>query len=322
MPVPVILDCDTGTDDAVAIMLAALHPGLDLVGVTTVWGNHDVLHTTDNSLRVLDLVGRRDIGVHPGRNGPVRPRVEELPAGRADLPATLSLPATTAATGGAAVEWLVETLRATTTEVTVVPTGPLTNLAAAVAADPRLVEAVAGLVVLGGAHRERGVTAYAERNIWCDPEAAHDVLGAGFRDVLLVTMDATFSAPLTAEDATRLRDLGTTAAVTAAALVEERIEWYRRDAAMAALGATPFHDPLAVACVLEPGVVDVREATVTVERADPTTYGATRFSFSGTAAGAPVRVALSADHDRFLDLLCAGLGAGSGPVPGPDPAIG
>ena len=86
---PVILDCDTGTDDAVAIMLAALHPDLDLLGVTTVWGNHDVAHTTDNSLRVLDLVGRGGIGVHPGRNAPLRPRLEELPSGRADLPATL-----------------------------------------------------------------------------------------------------------------------------------------------------------------------------------------------------------------------------------------
>ncbi|RHW26914.1 nucleoside hydrolase [Nocardioides immobilis] len=315
---PVILDCDTGTDDAVAIMLAALHPDLDLLGVTTVWGNHDVAHTTDNSLRVLDLVGRGGIGVHPGSNGPVRPRLEELPSGRSDLPATLPLPVATTVAGGPAVEWLVETLRGTTTEVTVVPTGPLTNLAAALAADRRLVEAVAGLVVLGGAHRERGVTTYAERNVWCDPEAAHDVLGAGFRDVLLVTMDATFSAPLTADDAARLRSLGTAAGVAAADFVDDRIEWYRRDPAMAGLGATPLHDPLAVACLLDPGVVEVREATVTVERADRTTYGATRFSFSGGAAGPPVRVALRADHDRFLDLLCAGLGAGSGP----DPAIG
>lgn len=307
---PLILDCDTGTDDAVAILVAALHPDLDLLGVTTVWGNHDVGHTTDNSLRVLDLVGRGDIGVHPGRNGPVRPRLEALPSGRSDLPPRLPLPDATTAAGSPAVEWLVETLRATTTPVTVVPTGPLTNLAAVLAADPHLVETVGSLVVLGGSDDEPGVTPYAERNVWCDPEAAHDVLTAGFRDLLLVTMDATFSAPLDPADVARIRAVGTVAALTVADLVEARIEWYRRDPAMAALGAAPLHDPLAVACLLDPGVVEVREASVTVERTDPTTYGATRFSFAGDSAGAPVRVALRADHDRFLDLLCDGLAQG------------
>lgn len=310
---PLILDCDTGTDDAVAILVAALHPDLDLRGVTTVWGNHDVRHTTDNSLRVLDLVGRGDIGVHPGRNGPVRPRLEALPSGRSDLPDRLPLPEPTTAAGSPAVEWLVETLRATTTPVTVVPTGPLTNLAAVLAADARLVEAVGSVVVLGGADHEPGVTPYAERNVWCDPEAAHDVLTAGFRDLLLVTMDATFSAPLDTADAARIRAVGTVAALTVADLVEARIEWYRRDPAMAALGAAPLHDPLAVACLLDPGVVEVREASVAVERADPTTYGATRFFFAGEEAGcAPVRVALRADHDRFVDLLCASLGGDPG----------
>ena len=302
---PLIIDCDTGSDDAVAILLAALHPDLHLLGVTTVWGNHDVAHTTDNSLRVLDLVGRGDIGVHPGVDGP----------GRTDLPPTLDLPEPTSVARAPAVEWLVETLRAATTPVALVPTGPLSNIAAAVEADPRLVEAVGRLVVLGGSHRERGVTPYAERNVWCDPDAAHAVLHAGFADVLLVTMDATFSAPLAAADTERLRAVGTVAATTAAELVDERIAWYRRDAAMAPLGAAPLHDPLAVACLLDPGVVEVREATVVVERTDPTTYGATRFSFAGDAPrGAPVRVALRADHQRFLDLLCDALGAG--------PAIG
>ena len=313
MSVPVILDCDTGTDDAVAILVAALHPDLDLLGVTTVWGNHDVAHTTDNSLRVLDLVGlggAEGPGVHPGRNGPVRPRLEELPAGRPDLPPTLEIPAPTTAPGSPAVEWLVETLRAASVPVTVVATGPLSNLAAALAADRGIVEATAGLVVLGGTHHERGVTPCAERNVWCDPEAAHDVLTAGFRDVLLVTMDATFSVPLTAADSARLRAVGTVAAHTAADLLDARIDWYRRDPAMAALGAAPLHDPLAVACLLDPAVLSVREAWVTVERTDPTSYGATRFSFADAPAGAPLRVALAADHERFVELLCTALGTG------------
>jgi inosine-uridine nucleoside N-ribohydrolase len=306
---PVVLDCDTGTDDAVAILLAALHPELDLLGVTTVWGNHDVRHTTDNTLRVLDLVGRGDVGVHPGRNAPVRPRIEPLPSGRADLPPTLDLPAPSSSAGSDAVEWLVETLRAAAEPVAVVATGPLTNIAAALAADRRVAGAVGRLVVLGGSHRQAGVTPYAERNVWCDPEAAVDVLAAPVRDVLLVTMDATFSAPLTAADVARLRSLGTPAAATAADLLDTRIAWYRRDPAMAALGAAPLHDPLAVAALVDPGLLTTLRAQVRVERADPATYGATRFAAEVDDARGRVSVAIRADRARYADLLCATLGS-------------
>jgi inosine-uridine nucleoside N-ribohydrolase len=302
--VPVILDCDTGTDDAVAVMFAALHPDLDLLGVTTVWGNHDVRNTTDNTLRVLDLLGRGDIGVHPGRNQPIRPRIEALPSGRGDLDPTLDLPEPVSVAAGDAVEWLIETLRAATEPVALVPTGPLTNVAAALAADRRVVDAVGRLVVLGGSHREAGVTPYAERNVWCDPEAAADVLAAPFRDVLLVTMDATFSAPLTAADAVRLRELGTPAAQAAASFVDARIEWYQRDPSMAAVGGAPLHDPLAVAALVAPDLLTVLRASVTVERTDPTSYGATRFASEVDEDRGRISVAVAADRDRYLDLLC------------------
>ena len=300
---PVILDCDTGTDDAVAILLAALHPALDLLGVCAVWGNHDVRHTTENSLRVLDVIGRgaaAGTGVHPGHNGPVRPRLSPLPSGRDDLEPTLPLPAPTSEPAGDAVEWLVETLRAATQPVALVPTGPLTNVAAVVAADPRVTAAVGRLVVLGGTHRQAGVTPYAERNVWCDPEAAHDVLTAGFRDVLLVTMDATFSAPFTEVEVARLRALGTTAASAAADLVEQRIGYYG--------GAAPLHDPLAVAALVAPELLTVLRASVEVERADATTYGATRFRAEADERQGAVAVAVAADRDRYVDLLCDVLG--------------
>lgn len=298
--IPVVLDCDTGTDDAVAILLAALHPGLDLLGVTTVWGNHDVRDTTDNSLRVLDLVGRGDVGVHPGRNAPVRPRLEPLPSGRADLPPTLDLPAPVSVAGQDAVAWLVATLREATEPVALVATGPLTNLAAALHADPRLTEAVGRVVVLGGTHRRAGVTAYAERNVWCDPEAAADVFAARWRDLLLVTMDATFAAPLDRADAARLRALGTPAALAAAAFVEARIAWYD--------GPAPLHDPLAVAALVAPGLLTTLRASVEVERADAARYGATRFAAEPDERRGRLAVAVDADRDAYLDLLCAALG--------------
>ena len=302
MAIPVIMDCDTGTDDAVAIMLAALHPGLDLLGVTTVWGNHDPRHTTDNTLRVLDHVGRGDVPVHEGANTPFRRRLTPLSSGRPDLAPVLDLPAARSGAGeGAAVEWLVETLRAATASVTVVTTGPLTNIAAAVAADTGLVDHVERLVVLGGTHRRAGVTPYAERNVWCDPEAAAFVLAAGFRRLTMVGMDATYAVPFDAEDAATLAARGAPAGTAAARFVTQRIELYRGDPAMAARAAAPLHDPLAVACLVDPGVVSVVPARCVVETTDPTTYGATRFTLD--AEDATLEVALGADHARYLATL-------------------
>ena len=306
MAIPVILDCDTGTDDAVAVMLAALHPHLDLLGVTTVWGNHDVRHTTDNTLRVLDLLGRYDVPVHAGANAPYRQRIEPIPSGRADLPPELDLPPTTLHPAKEpAATWLVRRLHAASRPVTLVLTGPMTNLATAVTAHPEVVDQVDRLVVLAGSHREPGVTPYAERNVWCDPEAAAAVLTAGFRRVTMVAMDATFSAPLTRADADRVAASDTPAAHAAASFIRERIRWYLRDAAMAAAHAAPLHDPLAVACLVDPEVVATVPASVIVETSDPTTYGATTFVLDAPAP--TVEVALSADHGRFLDLLCATL---------------
>src|SRR5688500_2233815 len=105
-------------------MVATFDHDLGLLGVTTMWGNHDVRHTTDNSLRVLSLDAPRYVAVHPGCNGPVRPRLEKLPSGRADVPPTLPIPPLPAVARGPAVEWLVDTLRAATRPVVVVPTGP------------------------------------------------------------------------------------------------------------------------------------------------------------------------------------------------------
>ena len=279
MATPVILDCDTGTDDAVAIMLAALHPDLDLLGVTTVWGNHDVRHTTDNTLRVLDHVGRGDVPVHSGCQAPFRPRLSPLPSGRPDLPrGPRPARGPTLVSEGPAVEWLVETLRGATGRWRWCPTGPLTNVAAAVAADPGIVAAVERLVVLGGTHRAAGVTPYAERNVWCDPEAMAEVLAAGFGHLVMVGMDATFAVPFTADDARVLAGRGSPAGIAAARFVTERIEQYRSDAAMAALAAAPVHDPLAVASA-GPGVVSTVPARCLVETADPTTYGATSSSW-------------------------------------------
>ena len=201
-----ILDVDTGTDDAVAIMLAALHPALELVGCTTVNGNVEVHHCTDNTLRVLDHIGRSDIPVYEGLSRPlVRadfpiPRAVDDRAGKFHGK-TLPLPEPKSAkrTTGA-VEFLIETYRNATDEITLVPVAPLTNIAAALTLYPKLAELVPEVVIMGGGHAIGNVTPSAEFNIWADPEAAAVVFSAGFRKLTLVPLDATHRALVSRDD--------------------------------------------------------------------------------------------------------------------------
>jgi purine nucleosidase/ribosylpyrimidine nucleosidase len=183
-----------------------------------------------------------------------------------------------------------------------VPTGPLSNIAAAVRADPTVVGAVDQLVLMGGAHRHGNVTPYAERNIWNDPAAADIVLGAGFERLVMIPLDATLQAAITTGQADVLDALGTPAATAAARFVRQRIAHHRDEQRLA---AAPVHDPLPVAYLLDPDVVDLRPARVTVETRDATTYGQTTVDLDADDPNA--EVALSADADRYFMLLRDGL---------------
>lgn len=262
-------------------------------------GNHDVRDTTDNSLRVLDLVGAGHVPVVPGLNGPFPGRATPLPSGRDDIPTTLALPAPVGtAHDGHASDWLAALVARHPVPVTVVTTGPLSNLAQAVREHPELVERVARVVSLVGTHQHEGLLPLVERNAWCDPEAVAAVLDAGFSDLTFVGMDATFSAPLDPSDVELLRAVGTPSAMAAAAMVEQRIGWYD--------GPAPLHDPLALAHVLEPGLVSVSPARVTVDLGDGPTYGRTIYELD--PPNPALDVGLAADHERFVEWLCGVLG--------------
>lgn len=260
MPVRFILDCDTGSDDAIAIFAATAHPGLDLVAVTTVDGNVTLEQTTENTLRVLDHVGAR-IPVYAGAARPfVRP---DLPIPRAVLnkgnafqKSYLDLPAAVSTVGeGSAVTFLIDTyMDDANADVALVAVGPLTNIALALAVEPRLAARIPRLVIMGGAHGNGNVTASAEFNFWADPEAAEAVLSAGIRDVVVVSLDATHSAPLTNVDCDGLDTVGTPAATAAAMLIRHRL---RHDqAAVESIDdvASPVHDPVCVALLVRPDI--------------------------------------------------------------------
>lgn len=316
----IILDVDTGTDDAVAILLAALHPDLDLVGVTTVNGNVPVENTTDNTLRVLDLVDRSDVPVFPGLAHPIArrgfPGQRHFRAGTKEDMHGLALPlpeARTSARSTSAVEYLVETLRSTTEQLTLVAVGPQSNIATAVAVDPSIRDAVSELVIMGGAHACGNVTASAEFNIWADAEAAHMVFSAGFPHLTLVTLDATHQALITRTDCERFAALDTPAGRAAADLITRRIDAYSASHGPGIDQAAPVHDAVCVAYLLRPDLVTTRHLHVSVDTGGSATVGRTIIDTCPNATEAPnAHVAFTADARKLVDLLVETLGPGPG----------
>ncbi len=305
-----ILDVDTGTDDAVAIMLAALNPALDLVACTTVNGNVEVEHCTDNTLRVLDHIGRSDIPVYEGLSRPlVRadfpiPRSVDDRAGKIHGK-TLPLPETKRAKADqGAVEFLIETYRNTTDEITLVPVAPLTNIAATLALYPKLIDRVPEVVIMGGGHEIGNVTPSAEFNIWGDPEAAACVFAAGFRKITLLPLDATHRALVTRDDCDRLEALGTPAGRAAAQLTGQRIVAHDKSQPMKVPHATPVHDALCVGFLIEPSLITTRRYHVAVETTGALTVGRTVIDTHFRGHGKPqCDVAFDADAKGFVELL-------------------
>ncbi|HEY3522523.1 MAG TPA: nucleoside hydrolase [Candidatus Limnocylindrales bacterium] len=310
----VILDVDTGTDDAVALMVAALHPGLELVAATTVAGNVPLDRTTENTLRVLDHIGAA-VPVHAGRDRPLvreprsRPTTDRAGVSRIhgdflDLPSSRSRPASERA-----VDFLIETFLAASDEITLVATGPETNVAAALRLEPRLAARIPHLVVMGGGHETGNVTPSAEFNVWADPEAAQAVFRAGIDRLTVVPLDATHRALVSLDDCVRLRTLSTPASTAAAAFVERRIRAYDETQPMTRPGAAPVHDALAVAILVEPGLVTTERVHADVETRGELTDGRTVFDRHRRGGLAPnAEVAFDADEAGFVRLLTETLG--------------
>ena len=305
-----ILDVDTGTDDAVAIMLAALHPALDLVACTTVNGNVAVHHCTANTLAVLDNVGRRDVPVYEGLARPLvrldfpRPRVEDDFAGRIHGTTLPVPPSARRKADAGAVEFLIETYRAATEPIALVPVAPLSNIAACLALEPRFAGLVPELVIMGGAHALGNVTPSAEFNIWGDPEAAAMVFAAGFERVTLVPLDATHRALVSRADCERLAALGTNAGRAAADFIGHRIMVHDDIQRMAVPGTTPVHDALAVGTLVDAGLVTTRRLHVDVETTGRLTVGRTVIDTHHRGGGpANCDVAFDADAPGFVRLL-------------------
>jgi inosine-uridine nucleoside N-ribohydrolase len=298
---PVLIDCDPGHDDAMALLLALASPELELLGVSTVHGNQTLDKTTANALRVLEFAGRGDVPVAAGAERPLvrAPRVathvhRETGLDGPDLPPPAGAPAMTHA-----VDFLADRLRMASGAVTLVPTGPLTNIALLLSRHPDVAGDIERIVLMGGAIAEGNITPAAEFNIWVDPEAAARVFASGL-DVTMVGLDVTHRALMTETHAERLRAGG-----RVGTMVAELWDFYRRwNSRIYEIPGAPVHDALAVAHVISADFLRTELRNVEVDCASELCRGRTvvdLWQISGREPNA--QVAVEVDGDAFLDLL-------------------
>jgi inosine-uridine nucleoside N-ribohydrolase len=293
--IQVLIDCDPGQDDAIALLLALASPELDVRGVTTVAGNQTLERTTTNALRVLELAGRGDIPVAAGADRPLEGELVtaadahgETGLDGPDLPPPHLEPL-----DDHAVDFLGKRVEGTT----LIALGPLTNVALLL---ERQAERPERIVLMGGAIAEGNMTPSAEFNIWVDPEAAHRVFSSGL-DVTMVGLDVTNRAVLTAEHAVRLRETGAVGAAVAA-MLDFYLGFY-----LAAYdhGGAPIHDAVAVAHVLHPGLLKTLERHVEIDHGPGLCRGRTVVDMRRrTVLPEPnARVAVDVDVEGFRKLL-------------------
>ncbi|HEX5799032.1 MAG TPA: nucleoside hydrolase [Gaiellaceae bacterium] len=296
---PLVLDCDPGHDDAIALLLALASPEVDVLGVTTVHGNQTLDKTTDNALRVLELVGRSDVPVARGAD---RPLARELHVaahvhGDSGLDGPELPPATGAPVEQRAVDFLLEHVDP---DVVLVAVGPLTNVALALDEGLRPQR----IVLMGGAIGEGNMTPAAEFNIWADPEAAQRVFHAGV-PVTMVGLDVTHRALLTPEWGERFRAAG-----RVGAFVADLVEFFKRyHARTYGWDGAPIHDAVALAQAFRPGVVATEHVNVEVEVESELCRGRTVVDrWHRTERPPNADVAVDIDGDAFLELLLERIG--------------
>jgi inosine-uridine nucleoside N-ribohydrolase len=293
--IPVLIDCDPGHDDAIALLLALASPELELRGVTTLSGNQTLDKTTRNALKVLELAGRTDVAVAAGADRPlVRERfVAAYVHGESGLDGPDLPEPSVAPVPEHAVDFLAERIDG----ATLVAVGPLTNVALLLALRPRA--RPERIVIMGGAIAEGNVTPAAEFNIWADPEAARRVFESGI-ELTMIGLDVTHKALMTAEHAERLRGSGRVG--RAVAELWDFFSGFHRET----YGSpdSPVHDAVAVAHVLRPGLVETVRRGVVVDTGGELSRGRTYVDLWRRAGWEPtVDVGVGVNSDAFMTLL-------------------
>jgi purine nucleosidase/pyrimidine-specific ribonucleoside hydrolase len=292
--IPIVLDCDPGHDDAIAILLALASSEVELLAITTA-----------NALRVLELAGHSDVPVAAGANRPlVRPlTVAAHVHGDSGLDGPVLPDATTEIASDDAVAFIASLVARAEVPVTLVPTGPLTNIATYL--DAHGGEGLERIVLMGGAIAEGNMTPAAEFNIWADPEAAHRVFHSGL-PVVMAGLDVTHRAVTTPAIQAHLRSTGRIGAFVADLV--DFFSMYHRETY--GWEGAPIHDAVAVAEVIRPGLLEMRYRNVEVELESDLCRGRTVVDLWNRTERPPnVHVGVGLDTDGFFDLLVDRIGA-------------
>ncbi len=307
MPVPILLDCDPGHDDAVAILLAAGNDAIDLRAITTVAGNCPLDLATTNARRVAALAGLDGIPIAAGAAGPRAGELVTAP----DIHGSTGLDGYDLTTGESpldprgAVELLADTLAAAAEPLTLVATGPLTNVAALLEERPEAREAIREIVLMGGSTERGNTTPAAEFNIFVDPDAAAQVFESGV-PITMIGLNLTHQALATREVFERIQALPGEPARAVAGWMEFFGSRYER---VFGHFAPPLHDPCTIALLIDPAVMRLADTFVAVETEGRWTRGATVVDLHGRLGRPPnARVALELDTPRFWDLVIGALG--------------
>ncbi|TML61964.1 MAG: nucleoside hydrolase [Actinobacteria bacterium] len=294
---PILIDCDPGHDDAIALLLALASPEVELLGVTSVAGNQTLEKTTANAIRVLEFAGHPEVPVAAGADRPlvreqfVAAEVHgETGLDGPDLPPPQSDPVEQHA-----VDFLAEKIRASERPVTLIPIGPLTNVALLLALHPDA--RPERIVLMGGAIAEGNVTPAAEFNIWCDPEAAARVFASGI-DVTMIGLDVTHKALFTQAHIGRL-------AGRVGEMVTELLRFYGTfHRTIYDFDGSPIHDALTVAHVLDRDLVGTLKRNVEIDTESELCRGRTVVDlWKRTGRDPNAHVGVRVDADGFLELL-------------------
>lgn len=311
----VIVDCDPGHDDAFAIMLALKH--LDVLGITTVGGNQVLEKVTINALKILEVMDRLDVPVYIGHPGPMVVNLVTAPMfhGESGMDGPVLPPPNLKAQTQHGVDFIVDTIMSTE-EVTLVATGPLTNIAAAINREPRIVKRVNEISIMGGSVTFGNWTPAAEFNIFVDPEAAHKVFESGMH-VKMCGINLTRQAILSTKELTDFEAIGSRVSKFCADL----LRFFLASSSEVAGGGVSVHDPCAVAWLIDPTLFKAAEVHVSVELRGDSTRGMTvcdlrhlrgpdpavdllRMPLAAFRGKAPnCEAALELDVQRFLKLI-------------------
>jgi len=298
----IILDVDPGHDDAAAIMLAAAAQNIDLLAITVVAGNQTLEKTTINALNVCSVAGISNIPVAAGMSRPIV-RDQIIAAnihGETGLDGPYFGKPTVQLDKRHAVDLIIELLMNSEGDITLVPTGPLSNIAMAIRREPRIVPKIKQIVLMGGAYQLGNYTPAAEFNIYADPEAAHIVFTCG-RPITMMGLDLTRQALARKEEVARIRSIGNKASILFAELMEF---FSKTQKEVFGWDAPPLHDPTTVAWLIDPTCIETKPMYVAVELRGEHTYGRTVCDYYGVTGNQPnAQVAVKLNYRKFWDIM-------------------